>query len=82
MDDGCKEGRIIYLMMHRTHLYLQLYGVEHVIKDHSDSENGNPLLPHYGLLFLISSKVSFICTIHTGLTKAVVCNILSVGWCI
>ena len=33
-----------------------------MVKDHSDSERGNPLLPH-GLLFPISSKGSFICTI-------------------
>ena len=33
-----------------------------MVKDHSDSERGNLLLPH-GLLFLISSKGSFICTI-------------------
>ena len=46
--------------------YLWLYGVEHIVKDHSDSERGNPLLPH-GLLFLINSKGSFICTIlQTG----------------
>ena len=31
-------------------------------KEHSDSERGNPLPPH-GLLFPISSKGSFICTI-------------------
>ena len=36
--------------------YLRLYGVKHMVKDHSDSERGNPLPPH-GLLFLISSKV-------------------------
>ena len=37
-----------------------------MVKDHSDSERGNPLPPH-GLLFLISSKGSFICTIpQTG----------------
>ena len=35
--------------------YLQLYGVGHMIKDHSDSERGNALQPH-GLLFPISSK--------------------------
>ena len=35
--------------------YLCLYAVEHMVKDHSDSERGNPLPPH-GLLFLISSK--------------------------
>ena len=42
--------------------YLWLYGVRHMVKDHSDSERGNPLPPH-GLLFPISSKGSFICTI-------------------
>ena len=46
--------------------YLRLYGVRHMIKDHSDSEKGNPLPPHR-LLFPISSKGSFICTIpQTG----------------
>ena len=38
--------------------YLRLYGVGHMVKDHSDSERGNPLPPH-GLLFPISSKGSF-----------------------
>ena len=42
--------------------YLRLYGIRHMVKDHSDSEKGNPLPPHR-LLFLISSKVFFICTI-------------------
>ena len=46
--------------------YLWLYGVGHMVKNHSDSEIGN-LLPLNGLLFLISSKGSFICTIpQTG----------------
>ena len=46
--------------------YLRLYGVRHMVKDHSDSEKGNPLPPH-GLLFPISSKGSFICIIpQTG----------------
>ena len=46
--------------------YLWLYGVRHMVKDHSDSEKGNLLLPHR-LLFLINSKGSFICTIpQTG----------------
>ena len=45
--------------------YLRLYG-KHMVKDHSDSEIGNPLLSH-GLLFPINSKGSFICTIpQTG----------------
>ena len=46
--------------------YLRLYGVRHMVKDHSDSEKGNPLLPHR-LLLSINSKGSFICTIpQTG----------------
>ena len=46
--------------------YLLLYGIRHMVKDHSDSERGNPL-PPYGLLFPINNKGSFICTIpQTG----------------
>ena len=46
--------------------YLRLYGVRHMVKDHSDSEKGNPLPPHR-LLLSINSKSSFICTIpQTG----------------
>ena len=37
-----------------------------MVKNHSDSEKGNPLLPHW-LLLSINSKGSFICTIpQTG----------------
>ena len=39
-------------------LYLRLYGVRHMVKDHSDSERGNPL-PSHRLLFPINSKVFF-----------------------
>ena len=46
--------------------YLRLYVVKHMVKDHSDSEKGNPLPPHR-LLLSINSKGSFICTIpQTG----------------
>ena len=46
--------------------YLRLYGVKHMVKDHSDSEKGNPLPPHR-LFFPINSKGSIICTIpQTG----------------
>ena len=41
--------------------YVELF-LRHVVKDHSDSERGNPLLPH-GQLFPNSSKGSFICII-------------------
>ena len=48
-----KEGSILFNDALDT-FYLRLYGVRHMVKDHSDSERGNPLLPR-GLLFLISN---------------------------
>ena len=60
-----KEGNILFNDALNT-FYLRLYGIGHMIKDHSDSERGN-LLPPHGLLFPINSKGSFICTIpQTG----------------
>ena len=45
-------------------LYLPLYGIVHMVKDKWDNERGNPLLPLHGLLFQLSSKGGFICTIQ------------------
>ena len=60
-----KEGNVLFNDVLNT-FYLRLYGVRHVVNDHSDSERENPLPPH-GLLFSINSKGSFICTIpQTG----------------
>ena len=56
-----QEGNILFNDAINT-FYLRLYGVGHMVEDHSDSERGN-LLPPHGLLFQISSKGSFICTI-------------------
>ena len=56
-----KEGNILFNDALNT-FYLRLYGVEYMVKDHSDSNRGNPL-PSHGILFPISSKGSFICTI-------------------
>ena len=62
---GRKEGNVLFNDALNT-FYLRLYGVGHMVKDHSDSEIGNPLQPHR-LLFPISSKGSFICIIpQTG----------------
>ena len=64
-EAGRKEGNILFNDALNT-FYLRLYGVRHMVKNHSDSERGNPLPPHR-LLFPISSKGSFICTIpQTG----------------
>ena len=53
-----KEGNVVFNNALNT-FYLWLYGVGRMVKDHSDSERGNPLPPH-GLLFPISSNGSFI----------------------
>ena len=60
-----KKGNVLFTDALNT-FYLRLYGVRHMVKDHSDSEKVNPLMPHRQLLS-INSKGSFICTIpHTG----------------
>ena len=64
-NEGMKEGNVLFNDALNT-FYLRLYGVIHMVKDHSDFEGGNPLPPH-GLLFPIRSKGSFICIIpQTG----------------
>ena len=56
-----KKGNVLFTDTLDT-FYLRLYGVGHMVKDHSDTKKGNPLPPHR-LPFPISSKGSFICTI-------------------
>ena len=62
-----KEGNMLFNNALNT-FYLRLYGVKHMVKDHSDSEGRNMLLPHE-LLFPISSKGSFICIIPDRITQ-------------
>ena len=56
-----KEGNVLFNDALNT-FDLRLYGVRHMVKDHSDSVKENPLPPHR-LLFQINSKGSFICII-------------------
>ena len=53
MRSGRKEGNVLFNDTLNT-FYLWLYGIGHMVKNHSDSERGNPLPPHR-LLFPISS---------------------------
>ena len=61
LKEGRKEGIVLFNDTHNT-FYLRLYGVRHMVKDHSDSEKGN-LLPPHRLLFFTNSKGSFTCII-------------------
>ena len=65
-----KEGNVLFNNALNT-FYLWLYGVRHMVKDHSDSQKGNPLPPHR-LLLSINSKGSFICTIPDRITHTMV----------
>ena len=67
---GRNEGNVLFNDALNT-FYLRLYGIEHMVKDHSDSKRENPLPPH-GALFLISSKGSFICTIPDRIAHTMV----------
>ena len=51
--DGERERNVLF-----NTFYLRLYGVRHMVKDHSDSEKGN-LLPPHRILLSINSKVFF-----------------------
>ena len=44
-QNNTEEGNILFNVALNT-FYLRLYGIRHMVKDHSDSERGNSLLPH------------------------------------
>ena len=45
INSNRKEGNVLFNDALNT-FYIRLYGVRHMVKDHSDSEKRNPLLPH------------------------------------
>ena len=49
---GERERNVLFKDALNT-FYLRLYGIRHMVMDHSDSDKGNPLPPHW-LLFSIS----------------------------
>ena len=51
---------MFYLTTHSIHFILRLYGVEHMVKNHSDSERGNTLPQLYVLIFPIITKSLYI----------------------
>ena len=50
-----KEGNVLFNDALNT-FHLRLYGVGHMVKDHSDSETGNPLPPQ-GYSFRLTARV-------------------------
>ena len=43
-----KEGNVLF----NNTFYLRLYGVGHMVKDHSDSERGKPAAATWATLFI------------------------------
>ena len=64
-----KWEREIYVLFNDAlnTFYLRLYGVRHMVKDHSDSEKGNPLPPNR-LLFPINTYHGLYYTSHWALS--------------
>ena len=83
MPDSVHKEMFVFLFNDALNtFYLRLYVIRHMVKDHSDSEKGNLLLPHR-LLFTINSKGSFICTIpQTGyhIPQPLLHQSWSTGW--
>ena len=55
---GRRKGNVLCTDALST-FHLWLYGIRHMVKDHSDNLRGNPLSPRHGLLFPISRKGFF-----------------------
>ena len=57
-----KEANVLFNGTLNT-FYIRIYGVGHMVKDHRNSQRGNPLPPLHGLqvLFSIGNKGYFIC---------------------
>ena len=67
-----------FLMKHSTHFIYGFMSSE-ISKGHSENDRRNPLLQLHGLLFLISSKGSFIYVIsHT--VYCLLYQLRSIGW--
>ena len=82
-----KEGNGLFNDALNT-FYLRLYAFRHMIEDHSDSERKENRCRHIGYSFRLTARVLLYAPSHiydshfsqcsmTGVTKAVVCAILS-----
>ena len=62
---GYMEGKVGNVLFNDTFntFYLRLYGVRHMVKDHTDSERGIPLPPH-GLSFQLAARVLLYASSH------------------
>ena len=64
-----RRNEMFYLTTHSTH-FIYCYMASYMVKDHSDSERGNLLLPH-GLLFILTARVLLYASFHRCLISNV-----------
>ena len=55
---------LFYLTTHSTHFILRLYGVKHMVKDHSDSEREETRCRHMGYSFRLAARVLLYASTH------------------
>ena len=67
-----KEGNVLFKDTLNT-FYLRLYGVRHMVKDHSDCERDN-LLPPHGLLQTRIDTATFFALLFLGIMAINECN--------
>ena len=63
-----KEGNVLFNDALNT-FYLRLYGVRNMVKNHSDSKRGNPMLPLHGLLFPLAYKLKWLLLFRRQITN-------------
>ena len=62
-EKGRKEGNILFNDALNT-FYLRLYGVRHIVKDHSDSEREETRCCHMGYSFRLGARVLLYASSH------------------
>ena len=60
---GRKEGNVLFNDALNT-FYLRLYGVRHMVKDHSDSEREETCCRHMGYSFRLAARVLLYASSH------------------
>ena len=72
-----QEGNVLFDNALNTFLIV-LHVISYMAKDHSDNKKEKLLLPPHGLLFMISSKASFICMLpQTGYISCLVIKFMA-----
>ena len=62
-NPGTQEGSVLFNDALNT-FYLRLYGIRHMVKNHSDSERGNRCSNYIGYSFQLATRVLLYASSH------------------